>query len=175
MDYTREVNKYFTCEVQLSKDDATRSEDVAMEIIDDILASVNHENSVFGEADDIIKVGSHWQKLKVIRYDEFDIGVPLNLPGKVRWKHKGKYRYYDYDSDEDELVEVDESLSPLDPGFFALEYKTNRHSDMAEDFVFDGDLIPMFVRDEFMDLIKKFMKKTYSHGRHQFLYLTYRY
>ena len=81
-DYSKEIRKYFSEQVQLRIDDIRAASNDVNDIIKYIVQSIHSQDQRF--KGDVIKVGSYWQGLKVTDPDEFDISVAMDTP-KLNW------------------------------------------------------------------------------------------
>ena len=69
------LNKYYTENVQMSREDTKKSVSIVMPIVNDILEKIHAKDKRFSAQPSCS--GSYYQGLKVDRADEFDINMPI--------------------------------------------------------------------------------------------------
>ncbi|XP_064609855.1 protein mab-21-like 3 [Liolophura sinensis] len=161
-DLNRLLNVYFEDKVKIRRNETKQVTEVVQEIVDNILKAVNNVDPRFARPNETKHVGSYYQGLKVKRSDEFDITVPMTSVPTLVW---GSYtdRYYGFNRPVPEsqttvpndltVVRKDVPL-PLPPtGQMVVSLKNDICGRQHADLMFDGDLIPFYVRRLFKRLV----------------------
>ena len=165
MDYTADLNHFYTNEVQLRRAEIKKAVDITLPIIDEILKDINQRDPRFSRQREC--VGSYWQGLKVERADEFDVSVPLNISDKFVWGER-KQCYYDVDpNDSTKVIRSDVPLPPPPTGYVRPQY-TSTSDPMwrnATDMIFDDHLIPMYVKNTFKKLLIGAVRNLHLRGK----------
>ena len=155
MDYTADLNYFYTNEVQLRRAEIKKAVEITLPIIDEILKDINQRDPRFSRQR--VCVGSYWAGLKVEKADEFDVSVPLNISDKFVWT-ESKDCYYKVDpNDSTKVVRSGVPLPPSPTGYSRTQYSSPSDPlwKNAKDMIFDDYLIPMYVRNTFKKLLRE--------------------
>jgi len=173
--FNTKLNKYFIDNVQMKRDETSRIVADVMPDIEDIVKCISDMDPRFGA--EAQHIGSYYQGLKVKRADEFDLSIPLQFIGQLRWVSSVPMRFgfdkpeYNYKTTLNQELSIVPSQNVLQhPG---KEYITTNLSCSTaalkyQKLMFGQFLIPFLVKLQMKVLLHKALSELQLRGTYHY-------